>query len=101
MQMGRIKVFISQPMHGLSDEYIKTVREFAKEDIEDQFDGNAKVLNTLIEFNSHSPIYNLGKSIEMLSKADYAYFCPGWQDYRGCRIEHQICVDYDIKIMRD
>lgn len=59
------------------------------------------VYNTFIE--SAPPCVNslwyLGKSIEFLSKADYAYFAKGWENYRGCRIEHECAVQYGIKII--
>ena len=31
--------------------------------------------------------------------ADFAVFAPGWQDYRGCRIEHDAAVAYGIPIV--
>ena len=46
---------------------------------------------------SASGVWWLGKSLELLAKADVAYFVDGWQDYRGCRIEHTVCKEYGIK----
>lgn len=42
-------------------------------------------------------VYALGLSIQMLPQADLVVFAPNWETARGCRIEHQVCVDYDIK----
>jgi hypothetical protein len=32
---------------------------------------------------------------------DAAYFVDGWQNARGCKIEHRVCVDYSVKILHD
>ena len=42
------------------------------------------------------PLWFLGKSLELLADADVAYFAPGWEDARGCKIEHTCTVEYDI-----
>ena len=43
------------------------------------------------------PLWFLGKSLELLSGADVAYFAPGWEEARGCRIEHDCAIAYEIK----
>lgn len=37
-----------------------------------------------------------GRSIEVLAKADLAVFMNGWENARGCRIEHQAAKNYSI-----
>lgn len=96
-----MKVFISQPMRGKSDEeillernqMIKKVEESATEkpEVIDSFFQNAPV--------EAKPLWFLGKSIELLSTADVAVFAKGWKDARGCRIEHECCEQYGIKII--
>ena len=44
----------------------------------------------------HTETFN---GIEFLAKADVAIFAPGWQNARGCRIEHQCAEDYGIPVM--
>jgi len=41
----------------------------------------------------------LSKSLELLADAGVAYFAKGWEEARGCRIEHQCAVDYLIDIV--
>lgn len=36
--------------------------------------------------------------IRYLMKCDVAYFLPDWQDSRGAKVEHQLCVDLGITI---
>lgn len=43
------------------------------------------------------PLWYLGKSLELLSTADIAYFAPGWNEARGCRIENQCAKEYGIE----
>lgn len=38
---------------------------------------------------------------EVLSNADIAYFCKGWDNYRGCRMEHKACKSYNIECLYD
>ena len=47
------------------------------------------------------PLWFLGKSLELLSTADVAYFANGWQAARGCRMEHICAVEYGIKVMEE
>lgn len=44
-------------------------------------------------------VFYLGISLQHLMYADYAYFAEGWQDARGCRIEHAVCEAYNIPIV--
>ena len=93
---------ISQPMHGLSDEHIKAVRDKAAEDLKS--DGY-NVINTYFSPDTphtevkHDDIFWLAESILRMSKCDAVYFCADWQKYRGCRIEHEIAEQYGLKIM--
>ena len=45
------------------------------------------------------PLWFLGKSLELLSTADVAYFAPGWKEARGCKIEHECANQYGITMI--
>ena len=83
------KVLISQPMKGLGTEQIKANREqldsiFDFEDIE-----NIK----------NKPLYYLAKSIKLIAEeADAVYFMEGWEQARGCLLEHAACLTYGVPI---
>ena len=47
------------------------------------------------------PLWFLGKSLELLSTADVAYFAKGWDSARGCKIEHDCAVAYDIDVIEN
>ena len=42
------------------------------------------------------PLCFLAKSLENMSLCHAAYFCKGWENARGCRIEHDAAVAYGL-----
>ena len=90
-----MKVFISQPMKGLSDKEIKSNREKAIKNIENLYGDDVEIIDSHIK-GEGTPLWCLAKSIELLSTADIAYFCKGWNTARGCRIEYMCASDYGI-----
>lgn len=95
-----MKVFISQPMRDKTDEEIKAERERAIEVIKEKYpDADIDVLDSFFEKAPHDakPLWFLGKSFEILSSAELAYFIGDWRDYRGCCMEHKACEEYGIE----
>ena len=95
-----MKVMISLPMNGRSNEEIKARMqqlrdEFAKLHIEvvdsfitDEFEGES----------IHPGIYYLGRTLtQFMHNVDAVYFDEGWIEARGCRIENAVCQEYGIK----
>lgn len=90
-----MKVFISQPMKGLSEKEIKSNREKAIRKIKSLYGNDAEIIDSFIEGEGNS-LWFLGKSIELLSTADVAYFLKEWNKARGCRIEYMCASNYGI-----
>ena len=92
------KLFISQPMKGKSDEDILAEREKAIHEAEELLGEPVEVIDSFFQSApvGAKPLWFLGKSLELLSGADVAYFANGWQDARGCKIEHTCAVEYGI-----
>ena len=92
------KLFISQPMRGKSDEEIFADRQKAIKAAEKVIGEPVEVIDSFFEKApvNAKPLWFLGKSLELLADADVAYFAPGWEDARGCKIEHTCAVEYDI-----
>ena len=101
------KAMISQPMAGRTDQEIAATRERAILALKEKgFD----VVNTLFtdEWNSRDnmeargvvqiPLCFLAKSLENMSLCHAAYFCKGWENARGCRIEHEAAKAYGLEI---
>ena len=98
--MDKISVFVSQPMNGRTDAEILAERERMLELAARKY-GAIDPLETFFDdFGPGAkPLDYLARSIEFLAKADVAVFAPGWQNARGCRIEHQCAEDYGIPVM--
>lgn len=95
------KLFISQPMRGLSEEEILKVREEIKIKAEKVIGEPVEVIDSFFteypgEVCKSIPMWYLGKSIELLSEADVVYFGGDWRNARGCKIEHEVAKEYGI-----
>lgn len=95
------KLFISQPMKDKTDEEILATREKAITSAKEKINGEVEVIDSFFQNAPHDarPLWFLGKSLELLSTADIAYFAKGWENYRGCRIEHQCALEYEIPMI--
>lgn len=97
------KLFISQPMRSKTDEEILAERKKAIESAERNLGEPVEVIDSFFQ-NAPAdarPLWFLGKSLELLSTADIAYFAKGWEDARGCRIENQCAIEYGIEVIED
>lgn len=92
------KLFISQPMKGKSDEEILREREEAIKKAKEVCGEEVEVIDSFFQSAQANarPLWFLGKSLELLSTADIAYFAPGWEDARGCKIEHLCAAEYGL-----
>ena len=97
------KLFISQPMKGKTDEEILTERRKAVRSAERQLGEPIEVIDSFFQSApvDAKPLWFLGKSLELLSGADIAYFAKGWQEARGCRIENTCAIEYGITVIED
>lgn len=97
------KVFISQPMNGLTKEEVFAERDRAAKAVEEIIGESVIVLDTFIledaPDGSNEGLWYLSKSLMVLSDADIAYFCKGWESARGCKIEHTCAVEYGIEVI--
>ena len=99
-----MKLFISQPMKGKTDEEILSERQKAIESVKEKYgDENIEIIDSFFQSAPADarPLWFLGKSIELLSTADVAYFCKGWDQARGCRIENTCAIEYGIEVIED
>ena len=99
-----MKVFISCPMIGPSREEIIQKRDSITKKLEERF-GNITVIDSyfsefdLMKSSLNVSVYCLGRAIIKLSEADIVVFAEGWENARGCRIEHTIAQDYGMDII--
>ena len=102
------KAMISQPMAGKTDEEIAAARDLAVAKLRQM---GYEVVNTLFTDEWYSdeameergvvqvPLCYLAKSLENMSLCHAAYFVKGWEDARGCKIEHDAAKAYGLEVL--
>ena len=45
------------------------------------------------------PLLMMGNSMYRMAISDTVYFCKGWENARGCIIEHEAAVKYGLNIL--
>ena len=102
------KAMLSQPMNGKTEEEIVATRERAIAALESK---GYEIVNTLFTDEWYSdakckergvaniPLMFLARSTTNMSLCHAAYFCKGWKNARGCRIEHAIAEAYGLTIL--
>lgn len=103
-KLPTVRLFISQPMRGKTDEEIEREREeliaIAKAVYADR--GEVEVIDSFfkgwlnVPAGVKAPLYYLSKSLELLATADVAIFAKDWREARGCRIEHECAKQYGV-----
>lgn len=91
------RLFISQPMKDRTEEEIMSERRELIKKAKAEYGEEIEILDSYFaDFNGNALAF-LGKSLEVLSKADVALFGRGWENARGCKMEHLACKEYGIE----
>lgn len=93
----------ANPMRDKTDKQIKDERAIAVKKAVEYLGEDVEVIDSFFESAPHDakPLWFLGKSLELLSTADVAYFVGDWKKYRGCKLEHMSAVEYGIKTIEE
>lgn len=98
-----VKVFISQPMHGKTNEQIRAEHNEWADRLGKLSNEEIEVMDTIFDDldgeDPATPLKCLGMSLYMMADADIVVFLPGWSTARGCKIEHASAVAYKKKII--
>ena len=96
----RLRVFISQPMNGKTNEEIEKEREELTEFAKAKLGSDVEIIDSFFKDAPHDakPLWFLGKSFELLSTADACVFAKGYEKARGCVMEHKACENYGIGV---
>lgn len=105
------KVFVAVGMNGRSDEEIAmdifrahdNIRNIVRDRGIEPFSINV-IDNFDCEYEGEgepSRLWYLGEAIKKLGTCDTCYFVKGWQDYKGCRAEYEVCKIYGIDIIEE
>lgn len=94
-----MKAMIIQPMAGKTAPEIIYTRTKAIEqlaalgyELENTLFDNLEVRSTV----KNIPLFYLANSILVMSRCDAVYLCDGWENARGCKIEHAAATAYGL-----
>lgn len=93
------KAMICQPMASVPTSKIAKVRNRAIEYLELQ---GYEVINKTLEdkwYDANKPLYFLADSLSTMARCNVVYFCKGWEEARGCRVEHLAALLYNREIL--
>lgn len=93
-----MKIMISQPMKGKTNEQIREERAELVKRLEEE---GHEVVDTVLEnapADEDVAIYMLSQSIRYIGKVEAVIFMPGWEKARGCKIEHNVAVEYGKQV---
>lgn len=105
-----VKVFISLPMRGKTDEEILCEIEKAKEAALKEVPLHYAEGDSVTVIDSFLRDYDpgevpfkalayLAKSLSLMAEADTVCFAAGWEEARGCKIEHECAKQYGLHIV--
>ena len=97
MENEKFRLFISQPMAGLSIEKIKEDRQRGYEYFKalGVTDKEIEVIDNLQEdAKDYIATDYLSTDIKLLGRADGVLFLKGWEDARGCKVEYMVAKCY-------
>lgn len=100
-EQKNMKVMISQPMRGKPNEQIREERAELVKILTEQ---GYEVVDTVFDKAPEGvdeAIFYLAESIKFIGKVDMVVFMKGWEKARGCKIEHQVAVEYGKEVMYD
>ena len=94
-----IKLFISQPMRGKTDDEIQQERDRIFRQVSEDMDDQVELIDSFFRgYEDEHPLVLLGRSIELMAQADLVYFAVGWEEARGCVIEHKCAKAYGKEV---
>ena len=103
-----MKAMLSQPMAGKTQAEIVATREKAITALKER---GYEIVNTLFTDEWYSsekmaergvvqiPLCFMAKSLENMSLCHAAYFCKGWENARGCKLEHEAAKAYGVEVI--
>ena len=105
-----MKAMMSIPLAGKTDDEIISSRKRAIAYLESH---GYEVVNVKFDDEWYSkesmekrgvvniPLCYLAKSLEQMTQCHAAYFVKGWENTRGCKIEHEVAEKYGVKIIEE
>lgn len=100
-----MKVFISQPMRGKTNEEIKAERKRLIGKAREHYGADIEVVDSFFEAPPEDapedarPLWYLGKALQLMSTAQALVLPRGWEWYSGCMVENLAATMYLLDIL--
>lgn len=97
-----MRIFLSLGMRGRDEKAILEDIAMATHYAKSMYAKSATECEVINAYNQEEgpedagPTYYLGRSIQILGSCDQVWFINNWENYRGCRAEHEACKIYGI-----
>ena len=99
--MSKVKIMLSRPMKGKTREQIEKEEKEMVDVIFDMYDHmTCEIISSIVEnAEEKSELECFSESIFFMSKADVLAMGFGWENSRGCKLEHEIAKAYDVPVV--
>ena len=94
-----MKVFISLPMNGYTDEENIERQQNIFNKVLHKYKDAELICSFVAGASNGTPLYYLGESLKKMASADMCIFANEWGRARGCRIEHECALLYGYRII--
>lgn len=95
---------ISQPMKGKSREEIEQARAKVRAKYEAkgwEFVETCLGLDNVPADVANKPLWCFARSLVIMAGCDVVVFLKGWEDARGCSLEHLVCQKYGVDTIQE
>lgn len=99
--MSKVKIMLSRPMKGKTREQIEKEEKEMVDVIFGMYDHmTCEIISSIVENpEKKSELECFSESIFFMSKADVLAMGFGWENSRGCRLEHDIAKAYGVPVI--
>lgn len=96
----KIKIMLSRPMKGKTRKEIEEEEKEMASVIFDKYEDNCEIILSIIENpEEKSELECFSESIFFMSRADVLAMGFGWENARGCKLEHDIAKAYGVPVI--
>lgn len=97
-----MKIFISQPFHGLTEEQVMAKRQRIVELLDERGYPNIEIIDNYHKADvpdGAGRVWYLGDSIRQMDEADLVVFTTNYREAKGCMVEFKVALLYSMRFV--
>lgn len=94
-----LRVYCAVPMWGRAESAIASELESAVSLYSSHTGKSCELVNYSRAHTALSPLEAFGESVKSMAKADVVLMLDGWEEARGCRLEHEIAMGFGVPVV--